>query len=202
MLSGVAAAVPAAQRPQDQPPGPYVIDLRGATVGLPQDVGFYPPLSESTLVPARGFGADAGAHVYLLSMGPGRLGAGGSFTQVRGTNGVVASGQSALTLRLFTPQLSINFGSAAGWSYISAGAGLASLSGRFRSDVLVEQPGERTRTLLAFNVGGGARWFFTRRLAVGFDLRLYRIGSEGATVNEPGAPSALLGGAAVGLSVK
>ena len=53
-------------------PGPYVIDVRGVTSGIPASPGLYPDLGDQYVVPARGFGFDVGAHVYLFSLGPAR----------------------------------------------------------------------------------------------------------------------------------
>ena len=83
-----AAAAPAsAQGLPAAPPGPFAIDVRGTTIGMPQAFGFYPEMPSETLVPARGFGLDAGAHVYFGRLGPGRLGVGANIVEARGTTG-------------------------------------------------------------------------------------------------------------------
>jgi opacity protein-like surface antigen len=93
-------------------------------------------------------------------------------------------------VRLVAPQLSLNFGTGAGWSYISAGISLGRVKteGSAAADgtALVRDSGTAT----GFNVGAGARWFLNRHLGVGFDLRLHRLST--ATVFS----------AAAGLSLK
>jgi hypothetical protein len=87
------------------------------------------------------------------------------------------SGQRVQTdLRAISPQLSFNFGSGDGWSYLSAGLGVA--------DVVTQTTGPAGRRdtpwLQAINFGGGARWFLKSHFAVGFDLRFRRIASGAA----------------------
>ena len=68
--------------------------------------------------------------------------------------------------------MSANFGTRDGWSYLSAGVGIASVATE-AADVM---PGENeSGRLRAVNFGGGARWFITARLAFGFDLRAHPI---------------------------
>src|ERR1041384_3472590 len=67
------------------PPGPFTIDLRGSMVGVPQSADFYPTVPSGTIVPARGFGLDAGANVYLFRIGSARVGVGGDFVVIRAT---------------------------------------------------------------------------------------------------------------------
>jgi hypothetical protein len=195
----VVAAVPVtAQNVRPEPPGPFVIDVRGATAGLPQAFGFYPPLPQETLVPARGFGVDVGAHVYIWRLGPARVGAGANLFQIRGTTDV---GTSA-TARLIAPQISFNFGTSEGWSYVSGGVGTAQIEGRFSGGTLEEASAQDTGVTMAMNLGAGARWFFMPRLAVGFDLRLHRISPRDATTARPGTPGTMVFSASAGLSVK
>jgi hypothetical protein len=162
------------------PPGPFVIDVRGATSGIPASPGLYPTLSETFTVPARGFGIDVGGHVYPLSLRAARLGIGVNLTYVRGT-----SVDATATVRTIDPQISFNFGTANGWSYLSAGLGTARVSAG--TSVSVQ----------AINAGGGARWFLTRHTAVSFDVRLHKLSAEGATM-----PASTLVSASVGLSLK
>jgi hypothetical protein len=183
----VLVLAPARVAAQGQDPvAGYVLDLRGATSGLPTDTAFFPGIPLETIVPARGFGFDVGAHVYLFRLGPSRVGIGANYVRVRGTApGVVASAS------ILAPQLSFNFGTASGWSYLSAGFGSARTSTRFEDTagtVTAESGG-----LDATNYGGGARWFLARRLAVGFDARFHRIA---------GPPKASLFTASVGFSVR
>jgi hypothetical protein len=181
----VLAAAPAAAQGQGPVAG-YVFDLRGATSGLPKETAFFPPFSVETVVPSRGFGFDVGGHVYLFRLGPSRVGVGANYVRVRGTApGIVAETST------IAPQISFNFGSANGWSYLSAGVGRAwvTTSVEGESGALTSDSGG----LSATNYGGGARWFLARRLAVGFDARFHRIA---------GPPKTALFSASVGFSVR
>jgi hypothetical protein len=86
------------------------------------------------------------------------------------------------TVTTATGELSFNFGTASGWSYLSAGYG----RGQVRE----------TGWVASQHFGGGARWFVAERLAVGFDLRFHRL-SAGATT-----PSTMPFVIAAGVSVR
>src|SRR5262245_3617566 len=162
------------------PPGPFVIDVRGSTSGIPTSIGLYPTVPEGGSVPSRGFGYDVGGHVYLFNLGPARLGLGINVVGVRGTVTYATA-----TMNILALQLSFNFGSSDGWSYLSAGAGTARV-----------KAGE-TASSSAINAGGGARWFIRRHIAVGFDLRWHKIAADGETMG-----ASTLFAASVGFSLK
>ena len=172
------------------PPGPYVIDVRGTTLGVPQTSDFYPDIPAETVIPARGFGLEVGAHVYPLSLGAWRLGVGvdvylaratattpsastssSSATTSEDTAAAVTVPDVEVTQRVISPQVSINFGTGHGWSYLSTGAGVARVKATAGSDPV-------TTSKLAVSVGGGARWFLTDHVGVGFDLRGHWLGSR------------------------
>jgi len=181
----VLATAPAAAQGPDPVAG-YVIDLRGATSGLPKETAFFPGIPVETIVPARGFGFDVGVHVYPFTLGPSRIGFGAAYVGVRGTTpGIVAN------VRTLAPQVSFNFGTAGGWSYLSAGLGRAWVTSTVdrESGALISESG----ALSAMNYGGGARWFLRRRLAIGFDVRFHRVS---------GPPKTNLVSASVGFSVR
>jgi hypothetical protein len=185
------------------PPGPFVIDLRGTTVGAPQESPYYPVVPLGTNVPARGFGLQAGGHVYPLAVGKHRVGFGVDVLVTRGTvttptvmtstdttgTATSTSGTTdvfpdvAVTTRIISPQVSLNFGSSRGWSYLTAGGGAARVSSSADGEDVVTNKTD-------VNVGAGARWFITDHVGVGFDLRAHRIGTE------------TLFGASVGFSLK
>jgi hypothetical protein len=186
------------------PPGPWVLDVRGVTSPVPTDAGFYPPLA-ATSVPSRGFGADLGAHVYLWSLKLARIGLGGNFVLVRSTvvspaaapedEPVEASPMQRVTLnmRAIVPQISANFGSRDGWSYLSAGVGIAAVA----TEAADLMPGRHeSGRLRSVNFGGGARWFITPRVAFGFDLRAHRIAAGSDT------PKTSLFAVGAGLSIR
>ena len=172
-----------------------VADVRGATSGVPSNAAFYPPLPADTLVPARGFGFDVGAHVYAGSIGPARLGYGASLQVVRATQTVTSA-----VSRLFAPQVSINFGSPRGWSYVSGGVGLSTLTGRLQGPAGAVNLERASGALTTFNVGGGARWFFLSRMAFSLDLRFHRYGAGGE--GDFSTPPGTVGSASVGLSFR
>ena len=182
----IATAAPAAAQTTSSP-GPWVVDVRGVTSPVPIDPAFYPPL-DSAFVPARGFGLDVGAHVYVFNFGPARVGLGANLVMLRGTaspppptvedGGSTAVQRLTVGMRVIAPQVSLNFGSHDGWSYLSAGLGAASVNAE-ATEVL---PGRHESGLLrAVNFGGGARWFLTERLAFGFDLRAHQIAAGADT---------------------
>jgi hypothetical protein len=179
--TAVLIAVPAAGQ-TTSPPGPWVVDVRAVTSAAPTDVAFYPPTLTSTVVPSRGFGGDFGGHVYLFALGPARVGLGGSVMMVRGTaTGPATAEEGAapvdgqrvtLSMRVIAPQISFNFGSRDGWSYLSAGLGV----GRISTEVDGVTGGDRqSGQRRAVNFGGGARWFIKPRLAFSLDLRALQI---------------------------
>ena len=188
MVAAVLLAAAPAAAQTSSPPGPWVVDIRGVTSPVPTDQAFYPPLA-SAFVPSRGFGLDVGAHVYPFSLGPARVGFGAAFVFARSAanapvtvdeeTGETSPGQRlTLTMRTIAPQVSFNFGSADGWSYLSAGLGTSSVTSE-AEDVL---PGRHeSGRVRAVNVGGGARWFMKPRVAFGFDLRAYRLAAGEST---------------------
>jgi hypothetical protein len=207
-------------------PGPYVIDLHGVMSGLPSGSAFHPVLPVNTLVPRRGFGLGAGAHVYLVKLGPARLGVGVEIARARGTAmtpptttstittattsssatatpALIAASpiDTATTVTLVTPQVSFNFGARDGWSYLSGGYGSAQIHGAASGQLTAPATGAATLVrdegrAAAVNYGGGARWFIREHVAVGFDLRFHRIAAVGM---QPGTRVFAL---SVGLSVR
>ena len=186
------------------PPGPWVFDVRGVTSPVPTDAGFYSTLA-ATSVPSRGFGADFGAHIYLWTLKLARIGFGGNFVIVR--SAVVApvavpedetaeappTQRVTLNMRMLAPQISANFGTRDGWSYLSAGVGIASVA----TEVADVMPGRHeSGRLRSVNFGGGARWFITPRLAFGFDLRAHRFAAGSGT------PKTGVFAVAAGLSIR
>ena len=197
----IAPASAIAQMPE--PPGPYVIDLRGTTVGIPNSPAFFPPLASGTPVPARGFGFDAGVHLYPVSLGVARLGLGANVLYARGH---IASSDVTGTVRMVAPQLSFNFGTRQGWSYLSAGYGGASLrsdaplvtgTASAATDSAVISGGSlNTGRIGALNLGGGARWFLSGHAAIGLDVRFHRLSATATT------PRVTLISVSVGLSLR
>jgi hypothetical protein len=164
---------------QDPPPkiGPFVVDLHATVPRFPQDL----QLAQSrdmTLaeLPGSGLGVLVGVHVYPLRWRAVTFGLGGEFATGRSRQTPTAA-QTAIRpaterLTTITPQLSFNFGTGNGWSYISGGLG--------RSTWAVTPQGQEgfaadTEQLKTISYGGGARWFMKTHLAFSFDARFYAI---------------------------
>jgi hypothetical protein len=186
-------------------PGPWTVDIRGVTSPVPARAAFYPRVDTGTLIPTRGLGVDVGGHIYLFNLGASRVGIGLDVVSVRGRTTLpdpvtatpppgstpVPAGQTGeMALQMLAPQVSFNFGSRAGWSYLGAGLGT--------TDITTQTAGGRSpgrfeiRGLRTLNVGGGARWFVKSHLGVGFDVRMHAIaaGTAGAGgTPAPGTPS-------------
>lgn len=201
-------------------PGPYVIDVRVATVAVPQDTGVFPPLPSGTAVPSRAFGVDLGGHVYLLQLGAARLGIGAAFQRMRGTASPAepAAGSTSAaparpdveaTFTSVAPQLSFNFGSSAGWSYLSAGYGRAEIAtassayGGSGSDTDPEPADSvESGSRASISLGGGARWFLRRRVAFSFDVRFHLVPAGVARGDAAPTPRATLVAASAGMSFR
>lgn len=89
----------------------------------------------------------------------------------------------ATTFRTIAPQISLNFGSADGWSYISAGVGRAQVrtdASEFVSgtgDEALTSPAASLRnpSLPSLNFGFGAKWFAREHMAFSFDIRFHKL---------------------------
>ena len=184
LILALAPAFAQAQVLTPEPPGPLVFDVRGTALGVPQTPDFYPDLPGDTIVPARGFGLEGGVHFYPWRAGKRSLGVGAELFWTRGSatptaNSSTADGtitgialpDVAVTMRVLSPQASINFGTARGWSYLSVGGGAAWVRSEAARD-------SASRTVADINAGGGARWFVSDHLGVGFDLRLHWLGGS------------------------
>lgn len=197
-----------------EPIGRFVVDVRGASAGLPTEEGWTPAVPSGTVVPSRALGLEAGVHVYMVRFRGAALGLGATWLVSQGriappvapestTAPTLASPEVTTRLSSVVPQLSLNFGHALGWSYLSAGLGQT----RVESDAVaasstiqfIPRDSGWTKTL---NFGGGARWFITDHLGVGFDLRWHKLSIVPATATRPSAPRASLLTAGVGVSLK
>jgi hypothetical protein len=216
---GAILLIPSLVNAQDPgPPGPYIVDLRVVMTGLPNDPSFFPTVPSSTLVPTRTLGFDVGGHVYLLQFGPARVGIGGSLLRVKGQaspprpSGTTSTSSPPQTVPSvdstvtgLTPQLSLNFGSSTGWSYVSAGVGqtrfrstasaYASGSGSLASTVAARVLDlERRQTI---NVGGGARWFLNTHVAFSFDVRFHMVAARASEAGRTPKTNLIAAGAGV-----
>ena len=212
------------KNPADQP-GPYVLDARGLLIGVPAVGAFYPSAPTGTRVPRRSLGFDVGSHVYRGKIGPARLGFGVDMLRSRGTTttagAVLAVSATSSTTSSSTstssttpgdaqvvthftslaPQISFNFGGRNGWSYLSGGYGVGTFSSAITQDrsgpaagrVTLTNDGQWTRVV---NIGAGARWFTSDRLAFTFDARVHKLGASGTR------PSTQMFGMSVGVALR
>jgi hypothetical protein len=208
VLSAAASTSLAQQR---EPIGPFVLDARLVSSGLPAESGWTPLLPTNTVVPGRGLGFEVGAHANLIRRRSFALGIGASWLTARGSTSppdpldntppTVPSVTTRMTS--LAPQLSLNFGHSLGWSYLSAGLGRArveseaTLAGGATS--FAPRDSDWIKTI---NFGGGARWFLNDRIGVGFDVRWHKTGLVPATATHPGAGRASMLVAGAGLVVK
>jgi hypothetical protein len=204
LLLGTAPAL--AQAPSDQPIGRYVIDLRGALPKFPSsdDIATNNGLTTANL-PGWGLGFDVAAHVYPLRLRGVTFGVGVDLATGRGRSAPTENEDGTTTgtdvtghFTAVSPQVSLNFGSAAGWSYLSAGVGFSTLW--FETpDTDPEQQAPRRRTL---NFGGGARWFLRDRLAFTFDVRFYIVNAVAAAEHVTAAPRTRMMVMSAGVSLR
>ena len=202
-----AALAADARAQQDDPVGPFVIDARVAfpsfssAEGIATAWGF-----RSDQLPERGLGFEIGAHVYPLRGRRVSLGLGASLMQGGGKQEpVVVEGSTTPStdptvesrISALTPQLSLNFGTSRGWSYIGAGYGWTRRTIGDADGVLPD--GSRVMTL---SYGGGARWFIKTHVAFSFDLRFYRLPSTTADADGPASPGYTMFVGSAGLSFK
>jgi hypothetical protein len=215
----VAHARPASAQKQ-APPGPFAIDVRGAFAGYtPTSVSAAPFGLQKGQMPARGLGIDLGAHVYPLRTKRITLGIGGNWLTSRGNKVpdplvLPHDPTTREKFEAFSGQLSLNFGSSEGWSYISGGIGTSRRSiqkfpvitttgadGKAtttQSDEPLTAKGARSKTI---NYGGGARWFASSHVAFGFDLRWYAVGPSVSSETVPALPRQTLFVANAGISI-
>jgi hypothetical protein len=131
--------------------------------------------------------------------------------RVRGTARTVASAEetttgaaastgtfdAAISVTTIAPQVSFNFGTHEGWSYLSGGYGTSSTHAEVSIPASFDgESGSRNRRTSTLNFGGGARWFLREHLAVGFDVRFHRLRASGTV------PSTQILGLSVGVSLR
>jgi hypothetical protein len=155
-------------------------------------------------LPGLGLGGTVAGHVYPFKLGAVTIGVGGRISTSRAHR--TPDLQTQPTLRPVTerftylaPQLSLNFGSGAGWSYLSGGISTSKWS--LVPDGSGPQPPDEER-LKTLDYGGGARWFARPHLAFSFDVRFYAINPSSATLALPGGPRTTLLVFGAGISLK
>ncbi len=187
------AAAPVSQQPPGSPPGPFALDVRLAMPSFNTGSALADPLSLRTdQLPGRGWGLLFGAHVYPLRSKRFALGLGADIVRTSGSQAPDPEATTAATdptietrFTAFVPQVSLNFGTSRGWSYLGGGyAWTRRSTGDVDADVA-----DGTR-LMGLHYGGGARWFISPHVAFSFDLRFYRLpeqAAEGTTTGGTGS---------------
>ena len=178
-LLACVAAPSSAQELSEQPIGRYMVDLRGALPKVPPDDGLARPYGlAGTNLPGLGLGVDFGGHVYPIRWRSVTFGVGVSAvfgrshaSPVTQSDGTVLGKDVTAHFSAIAPQISFNFGSAAGWSYLSGGLGTSRLEIR-TPDTPAGTVWPRRKTI---NYGGGGRWFIRDRMAITFDIRFYAM---------------------------
>jgi hypothetical protein len=199
-------ASPALAQDPPRPIGPFVIDVRGTRPKFPSSDGL--AASRGLLVtelPGSGFGIDFGAHVYPLKWKAVTFGVGGQITLARShgsgeqQGGLVVARAVTEEFRAIAPQISFNFGSGSGWSYLSGGVGPGVWS--IVPDGSQPLPADDER-LKVYNYGGGARWFAKKHLAFTFDVRFFDVYPGSPELGYPGSPRVKMLVMSAGVSVK
>ncbi len=206
----VLAALIGVSRPagaQDPPPPipRFVVDVHGTVTNFPDSpvLAASRALSQAEL-PGLGLGGAVSAHVYPFKLGAVTFGFGARVSTSRAHS--TPDAQTQPTLRpvterftYFGPQVSLNFGTGAGWSYLSGGLNRSIWS--VVPDGASPQPPDEER-LKTIDYGGGARWFARPHLAFSFDVRFYAINPSSPTFALPGGPRTTLLVFGVGVSLK
>ena len=206
----VLAAVFGISRPAgaQEPPPPiprFAVDLHGTVTGFPDS----PVLAASrglnqAELPGVGLGGAASAHVYLFKVRAVTFGVGGRVTTSgarRSPNAAPPSMLRPVTERFtyLAPQISLNWGTGAGWSYLSGGISTSTWS--VVADGSNPLPPDKVR-LMTLDYGGGARWFARPHVAFSFDVRFYRISPSTPAFGLPGGPRTTLLVVGAGISLK
>jgi hypothetical protein len=193
---------------QDPPPRlpPLVVDLHGAFTRMPDDdveLAASRGLTPGEL-PGSALGGDVGVHFYPLRMRAMTLGIGGHFTLLTGDQTppeALSAERRPVSARLISggAQLSFNFGTGDGWSYLSGGIGRSVWQIIPDGQAAMSADEERLKTI---NYGGGARWFMKKQLAFSFDLRFHAINPGSPTDGFFGSPRTTLMVIGAGASIK
>jgi hypothetical protein len=193
---------------QEPPPkiGPFVLDVHGTVPRFPDD----PQLTQSRDLLARempgiGLGLHASANVYVFTWKAVTFGLGADAALARAHNGpepispTVTGRPVTERFTHIAPELSFNFGTGDGWSYLSGGIGRSTW-------YIVPEGGEPLNAdrerLETINYGGGARWFVKPHLAFSVDARFYAINPGTPEGGRPGSPRTTLLIVGAGISVK
>jgi hypothetical protein len=210
LLMTIAIVLLAGARAEAQDPPPpiprVVVDLRGSFPKFPRNAQLANSRGlDLRELPGVGRGIDAGVHLSLLKWKAVTFALGGLVTLGRSRSSAFNVENQpirrAVTERFtsMTPQLSFNFGTGDGWSYISGGIGRSTWSVVPEGELLQPADEEGLRTI---NYGGGARWFIKRHVAFTFDVRFHDRDPGAAHGGLPGTPRTRMIIIGAGMSLK
>ena len=181
----------------------FVTDIRGSLSLFGQNRQFASARGLNTsMTPRIGLGFEVGAHAYLYRWRIITIGIGGTVHKSLGTKGAIQAESHtkapAIRANFFaiSPQLSLNFGSRDGWSYLSGGLGSSTLG------LYPAGTEHNTRYTRSLNYGGGARWFTSDHIAFSLDLRFYALTPLPRTHLQPGSPRITLAVFNIGASFR
>ena len=187
----------AAQEPQPAPLPPepkpiFVFDARAGYPELPKDAIVATALGVDVEdLPGRGPLVNFGAQFYFPRRSVVALGVGGEMLWSRMRHTVEPStpeGPEGPALvndwTHMSPQVSLNFGTGDGWSYLTGGMGWSKLT-----MALVEEEQDPATRIRTINYGGGAKWFLKKHLAFTVDIRWYSISAQEGGLNRVATPS-------------
>jgi hypothetical protein len=163
---------------QDPPPRIpwFAVDLHGSMPKFPSDDQSLADSRDLKLgqLPGRGLGVQVSAHLYPLRWRAVTFGIGGELATSRAGKTPIDTTLRSTTERFtsIAPQLSFNFGTGHGWSYLSGGLGQSTWALEPQGGQVSPQDSAKLKTI---NYGGGARWFIKSHLAFSFDVRFYAI---------------------------
>ena len=158
-----------------------------------------------TDLPGAGLGGQLALHLYPLTWRAITLGLGGEVVVARARHAPDTADTTATaatvtqSFRTLDAQLSLNFGSGNGWSYLSGGIGRSNMSILPEGREALDTDNEVLKTI---NYGGGARWFAKRHVAFSFDLRFYALNPGTGSCGFPGSPRQTFMSIGAGVSVK
>ena len=139
-LGAIGEAAAQETPPEKLPIGRFVADVRVAFPKFPDDPAIASGIGVTVPnLPGRAFGLVVGAHFYPVRLGKVTIGFGAEVTAARrgrtldtGTEDEPAETTVNSRFSALSPQISLNFGSRDGWSYISGGIGWSHLHRRAR----------------------------------------------------------------------
>jgi hypothetical protein len=193
-----------------EPVGPFAADVRVAMPRFKEDVIVASDIGVDSIdMPTSGLGLVFGAHWYPVRSRRVTLGVGGEILLSRGSKTPEVAEDDGLPPAVpgptvntrfssVSPQVSLNFGSNRGWSYLTGGLGWGGFVTE-REDAPVADGDSSPRVL---NYGGGARWFVKQHVAFALDLRFYAVGAQEATIERPAYPARTMMVFSAGISFK